>query len=339
MEFQRILIIQTAFIGDVILSTPVIDRLRERYPESRIDFMLRKGNESLLIDDPRLNELLIWDKGRGKYKALFGLLTEVRKRKYDLLVNLQRFASMGFLSCFSQAEMKVGFDKNPFSFCYDLQVRHGIEAGKHEVQRNLDVVSAFVEEGMIRPSIYLSERVKMSIKSYARGPYLTIAPTSVWFTKQFPQEHWIRLINELSFEGKIFLIGAPSDFEACQRILEQSSDHRVENLCGVLSLPESAALMKGAKMNYVNDSAPLHMASAVDAPVTAVFCSTIPEFGFGPLSSLSHIVEVKDDLDCRPCGLHGYTKCPRGHFKCAHQIDIKQLLEPINLQESPKSTD
>ena len=78
-------------------------------------------------------------------------------------------------------------------------------------------------------------------------------------------------------------------------------------------------------MNYVNDSAPLHFASAVNAPVKAVFCSTVPEFGFGPLSEHAEIVEVKDKLGCRPCGLHGAKSCPRGHFKCAHDISLAQL--------------
>jgi heptosyltransferase-2 len=89
-------------------------------------------------------------------------------------------------------------------------------------------------------------------------------------------------------------------------------------MAGKLSFLESAALMKHAVMNYVNDSAPLHLASATDAPVTAVFCSTIPAFGFGPLSSNSRVIETIEDLECRPCGLHGYKVCPRGHFKCAN---------------------
>jgi heptosyltransferase-2 len=79
--------------------------------------------------------------------------------------------------------------------------------------------------------------------------------------------------------------------------------------------------MKYAKMNYVNDSAPLHLASSVNAPVTAFFCSTVPAFGFGPLSDQSKVIEVKE-LYCKPCGLHGYKSCPEGHFKCGLEIDL-----------------
>jgi heptosyltransferase-2 len=95
-------------------------------------------------------------------------------------------------------------------------------------------------------------------------------------------------------------------------------------MAGKLSLLESAAIMAGARMNFVNDSAPMHLASAVNAPVTAVFCSTVPAFGFGPLSDNAFIAETTIPLDCRPCGLHGYTVCPKGHFKCA-EIEIHTL--------------
>jgi heptosyltransferase-2 len=100
----------------------------------------------------------------------------------------------------------------------------------------------------------------------------------------------------------------------------------VKNLAGSLSLLQSAALMKGAVMNYVNDSAPMHLASATDAPVTVIYCSTIPAFGFGPLSPVSKIIEAEESLDCRPCGLHGFKNCPKGHFRCAETISVKRVI-------------
>ncbi len=101
------------------------------------------------------------------------------------------------------------------------------------------------------------------------------------------------------------------------------------NLAGKLSFLQTAALMKDATMNYVNDSAPLHIASSVNAPVTAIFCSTVPSFGFGPLSEKSFIVEIQEIIPCRPCGLHGFKKCPEKHFKCAYNIKSEQLIDKI----------
>jgi heptosyltransferase-2 len=135
----------------------------------------------------------------------------------------------------------------------------------------------------------------------------------------------VKVINGAEDKIKIFLLGGAADKVACDEIKVQSTHSNVEVMAGKLSFLESAALMKGAMMNYVNDSAPMHIASAMNAPVTAVYCSTIPAFGFGPLSKQSRIIETSEKLDCRPCGLHGFRQCPQGHFKCSN-INPKAVL-------------
>ena len=155
-------------------------------------------------------------------------------------------------------------------------------------------------------------------------------PASVWFTKQYPVDKWIDLINNFPNTYNIFLLGGKEDVDLCEKIKEKSSNNKIEILAGKLNFLSSVALMKNAAMNYTNDSAPLHFASAVDAPVTAIFCSTVPAFGFYPLSSKSFIVETKEILTCRPCSLHGLKACPLGHFKCAYTIETSQLLSTLS---------
>lgn len=322
---NRILVVQTAFIGDVILATPIHEKLHSFFPFATIDFMLRKGNEAMLQNHPFLNELIIWDKKHDKIKNLLQLIGQIREKKYDLLVNVHRFASSGLLSLLSGAKIKVGFDKNPFSFCYDVRVRHQLGNNTHEVSRNLSLIEKFTDDSMVRPKLYPSLSDYEAIRNYAHpddytGRYITMAPTSVWFTKQLPARQWIKLINKQESGMRIFLLGAPGDRDACERIQKGSGNRFVVNLAGKLSFLQSAALMKTAHMNYVNDSAPLHMASAMNAPVTAIFCSTIPAFGFGPLSDQQSIIQVKEELPCRPCGIHGFKSCPKGHFKCGEDI-------------------
>jgi heptosyltransferase II len=177
------------------------------------------------------------------------------------------------------------------------------------------------------PKLYPSDKDFEKVKIFQTGEYICIAPTSVWFTKQFPAKQWIEFLDTIRDKvDKVYLLGAPDDRAICDDIRVQSSNRNVVNLSGQLGLLESAALMKGARMNFVNDSAPMHLASAMNAPVTAIFCSTIPSFGFGPLSENSHVVQTNEKLACRPCGLHGYKKCPEGHFKCATTI-AKELLQ------------
>ncbi|MFN6038603.1 MAG: glycosyltransferase family 9 protein, partial [Bacteroidota bacterium] len=155
--------------------------------------------------------------------------------------------------------------------------------------------------------------------------YYCIAPSSVWFTKQWPEDNWIQLCNKLK-NCKIYVLGAKSDEMLCERISNLSTNKSVVNLAGKLSMLQSAALMQKAQMNFVNDSGPLHMASAVNAPVTAIYCSTVKDFGFYPLSEKSFIAQTLEDLNCRPCGLHGYKKCPEGHFKCGSNLKAEQVL-------------
>jgi heptosyltransferase-2 len=169
----------------------------------------------------------------------------------------------------------------------------------------------------------------MKVARWKQGTYYTISPASLWFTKQYPEEKWVELINTIPFETPVYLLGSKSDNELCQSIIQKSVNKVCVDLSGKLTFLESAALMKGARMNFTNDSAPMHLASAVNAPVTAIYCSTTPDFGFGPLSDHRAVVEVPAKLDCRPCGLHGYRACPEKHFRCANNIPVALLRERL----------
>lgn len=326
---MQILIIQTAFIGDVVLATPVLEKLRQYFPDSEIDFLIRKGNENLLEGNPNVRSVLLWDKGRHKRRNLLKLAGTVRTNRYDLIVNLHRHFSTGLVTWLAGAGQTIGFKENPLSFGYDEAYEHSIGDGTHEVERNLKLIADITDDEIERPKLYLSDAIKEQVRWLKDQSYLTIAPTSLWSTKRFPQGKWIEFIRKVRFTGNIYLIGSQQDFEWCERIAERSDNVRVKNLCGKLTLLESAALMEDARMNYVNDSAPLHLASAVNAPVCAVFCSTVPAFGFGPLSDKSFIVELEEELYCRPCGVHGYTRCPEEHFRCAKNIDVQKLVEVL----------
>lgn len=327
-RFHSFLIIQTAFIGDVILATGLIEKLHQHYPDAQIDFLLRKGNEGLLTNHPLLRKVLVWDKKQGKIKNLIHLISEVRHTRYDVVINAHRFASSGFITAFSGSALKIGFDKNPLSFFFTKRVTHSFD-NKHEVERNHHLIESITDSLFAKPRLYPSAGDLERVKAFQSGKYICVAPTSVWFTKQFPASKWIEFLLSVKDSGlNAYLLGAPSDKDVCESIKVAAGDF-VVNLAGQLSFLESAALMKGASMSYVNDSAPMHIASSMNAPVTAVFCSTVPSFGFGPLSDQSTVVETKEKLDCRPCGLHGYRACPKGHFKCAFGIENDALLASL----------
>jgi ADP-heptose:LPS heptosyltransferase len=327
-SYSNILVIQTAFIGDAILASSLVEKLHHALPSAKISILVRKGNEGIYKDHPYLHEVLVWNKTSQKLRNLFRLIFEIRKRKFDCVINGHRYSSSGVLTAFSGARHTAGFKENPLSFAFDFTARHRIGDGRHETERLQSLVTDFTGTEMFRPRLYPSPEAEKAVSSYvARGAYVCMAPASVWFTKQLPEEKWIGLCRKIPHDVSIFFIGAPSDYEFCNRIGSASGHPRVEILAGRLSLAEAAALISRAAMNYVNDSAPLHLASAVNAPVTAFFCSTVPRFGFGPLSDRSQVIGV-DELPCRPCGLHGYRACPLRHFRCGHDMIIPEYITP-----------
>lgn len=324
MISKRILVIQTAFIGDVILATSVLETLHDGLPQAEIDFLVRKGNEPLLKGHPFIREVLTWDKKKGKYRHLWELLGLIRKKKYHYVINLQRYAATGLLTAMSGAHVRIGFDKNPLSYFFTHRIPHRMGDGRHEIERNYALLKPITDAPLQKSRLYpTNDDAKITANQHQ--PYLCIAPASVWFTKQFPLEKWKELIDLIPSSHTIYIVGAPADYELGERLIQGSEQRTIVNLCGKLSLLQSAALMRNAVMNFVNDSAPMHLCSAVDAPVTAIFCSTVPAFGYGPLSTISHIGQTDQPLSCRPCGLHGHRSCPEGHFKCALTIDVKKL--------------
>ena len=327
---KKILVIQTAFIGDVVLATALIENLHQQWPEVKMDILVRKGNESLFESHPFLNQVLVWDKKNNKYHHWVGLLFKIRSNQYDVVINAQRFAATGAWTALSGAKIKIGFDKNPFSFLFTNSVVHQFsEKGQHEIDRNHQLLSCLFEAKVAMPKLYPTTSDELAVINYQQAPYLCIAPASVWFTKQFSSEKWVDLINALPFKGPIYLIGGPGDKLLCDQILQKINRKSVVNLAGRLSFLASAALQKKSVLNYVNDSAPMHFASAVNAPVVAVYCSTLPDFGFGPLSDNSFIVQTNESLTCRPCGIHGKKQCPLKHFDCAKTIKMDQLIAPL----------
>ncbi len=326
---KKILIIQTAFIGDAILATSLVESIHAAYDGvCEISIVVRKGNEALLQDNPRLQEVYVWNKKEKKYRHLLRLIRTLRQIRFDVVYNLQRFGSTGFMTWRMHAPVKVGYAENPFSWTYTRRYKHVLD-GSHEVMRNFGLVLEDLPLGaqLINPRLYPSQKDVdlVNQKINTAEPYVVLAPASVWSTKQWPKHKWVELINSFDQNLQVYLIGAPSDNALIAEIIETASHNRMSNFAGVFSLLQSAHLMKNAAHVFVNDSAPLHLASSVNAKVTAFFCSTVPSFGFGPLSTQSTIAETPLNLDCRPCGLHGHKACPKGHFKCAESISIPKF--------------
>jgi len=320
-KYNNILVIQTAFTGDVILGTSVLETLHDTLPEANISYLVRKGNEGLLSSHPFLKETLVWDKSNGKIKNLWKMARIIRSHRYDLVINLQRFATSGLMAAYSGTKEIRGFDKNPMSFLFHKKFPHSLEDGRHEIERNFGLIQDITTR-LVKPRLYPTPAHREKVKR--NKPYICLAPASVWHTKQWPAEHWAQLIRILSDEIDIVLTGGKGDAELCRQIIS-SSGKEIENAAGKYNLLESAALIEHAEVTVSNDSAPVHLASALNAPVIEIYCSTVPKFGFYPLSDRMQIAETEEELICRPCGVHGKRACPLGHFRCATEIHPEKI--------------
>lgn len=337
---RRILVIQTAFIGDVVLATAMLENLHAAYPSAKLDILVRGGAQELFIDHPYIHAVHVWDKKKNKYQHLFQIIKTIRHIKYDVVINVQRYLATGIITVLSGATKTIGFDKNPVGFLFSETVKHKFGAAAqdasdtahmHETSRNHALLASLTTAPVAKPALYPSSANFAAVQKWQGRPYICMSPGSVWETKKMPAQNWIQLINAVPTNYTIYLMGAPNEKDLCEEIRSGSSRGDVFNIAGQVNLLEAAALIKGARLNYVNDSAPMHLASATNAPVAAIYCSTISAFGYGPLSDTQFIVETLEPLPCKPCGLHGKTACPLGHFKCGHTITTAQLLAPLSL--------
>ena len=325
-QFHKILIIQTAFIGDTILASTLIESIHTSHPHAELHILVKSENESLFFNHPFIVKCWTWNKGSQKFKHLIQLIAQIRNQGFDMVINLHRHVSSGLIAGFSNAKYICGFKQNPLSFLFHYCANHRFKKGIHETHRYMETLHEFSDIKYCKPRLYVDADTYDSIAQWTQTPYYVIAPASVWKTKQAPFEFWTQLCNKLSPLLPVYIIGGHADYNRCELLTQTQKN--IVNLCGTLSLLQSAALLSKAKMNYVNDSAPLHLASAMNAPVSAFFCSTTPDFGFGPLSENSYVFEVSN-LNCKPCGIHGHTTCPKTHFRCGTQLLLQLNNIPV----------
>ncbi|MCX8112346.1 MAG: glycosyltransferase family 9 protein [Bacteroidia bacterium] len=314
----RFLVIQTAFLGDAVLTLPLLGRLRAAFPSAELHWIVRSDFQELFAHHPWEIRIWTWDKSWGGWLRLY---RELRQDRWEAILVVQRFFRMGLLGLSLPAKHRITYDKNPLSFAYTHRVRHEFRAGLHEVGRVLALGSPLGVSPEPPPLPWLCPTLRLEVQK----PYIVLSPTSRWPTKEAPWSYWADFLRSLPPSLHVYVTGLKGDRDRVEPLCRYHP--RAANVAGQLSLPELVALVAGAHRVYTVDSAMTHIASALGVPTTTVFCSTIPAFGFGPLAPHSEIVEVKEPLACRPCGLHGKVKCPIGSFPCGYKLPKLEFRE------------
>ncbi len=334
----RVLIIQTAFLGDVVLTLPLVDELRKNlYASAEIHFLAIPSVANVLKNYPGLDRVILYDKRKSErsFRAFLKKVALLRKEKYDLVLLPHRSWRSAILAKWAKIPVRIGFDKSWASFLYTHVVAY--QKNEHEINRNLALLQPM---GILVPKesglqLEISEEDRKKVDSLWDSAGLkeiascvAVAPGSVWFTKRWLPDRFAQLIRELLKQNvQIAVVGGSEDADL-GRFLEEVAPGKVANFVGKLTPRQSAEAIRRCTVLVSNDSAPVHLASAVGTPVVEIFGPTLPSFGFTPFGVPHRIVENKS-LACRPCGEHGGNRCPLGTFDCMKSISVFEVLRAV----------
>jgi len=334
---RRFLVIQTAFIGDAILTLPLIQVLKKAHAEASVGVVAIPRTSELFAAHPAIERVHIFDK-RGRDKGIASLRKlgkELREAEYDVAIIPHRSLRSALLAKLARIPVTIGFDRSAGWFLLTHTVSYDPKI--HEVDRNLSLLGAIGVNSAKRelPELYPSSSdvaevdAFLSEKTSPKNGLVGIAPGSVWKTKRWLQDRYVEVARRLVHEGfGVVLVGGLEDRPLCQAISESAHSLNVIVAAGRLSLLQSAELIRRCKVLLSNDSAPMHIALAMRTPVVAIFGSTVPEFGFAPYGEKDTVVET-DGLACRPCSVHGRQRCPIKTFDCMKNISVEGVYSKL----------
>ena len=337
------LVIQTSFLGDMVLTTPLLAELAARGP---VDVVATPASAGLLANHPAVRETIVWDK-RGAERGVHGvvrLARRLRARRYDAAYLAQGSVRSAVLALLSGARERVGFDSSAGRWLYSRRVAYRDD--RHHAERLWRLAAGDAAPSpapdALRPHLAPGDAERAAVDALLReaghdgAPLFVLAPGSAWATKAWP--YYDRLAARLTAEGDVAVIGGAAERDVAAPVLEavRANGGRAIDATGRLSLLASAELIGRATAVVVNDSLPEHLASAMGTPTIAIFGPTVPEFGFGPLAPRS-LTMGHTGLACRPCDRHGPRRCPLGHWRCMREIDAAAVAEAVQQLTSTRS--
>jgi len=325
------LVIQTSFLGDTVLTTPLLAQLARR---GEVDVVTTPASAALLANHPAVRTIVVYDK-RGADRGLAGFLSlaqRLRDTRYDVAFLAQGSLRSAALALVAGIPSRIGFDTSAGRWFYTKRVAYREDL--HHAARLLRLARpngrpATGDE--LRPSLHPGDAERSAVNALlarhgvaAGEPLIALAPGSVWATKRWP--YYAQLAAQLESDVRAVIVGGADDAELARAIVTAAP--RAIDATGHLSLLASAELIGRTAAIVTNDSAPLHLASAMGTPTVSIFGPTVPAFGFGPLAPKS-IVVGHDGLTCRPCDRHGPQRCPLGHFRCMRELDAEMVAEQV----------
>lgn len=326
----NILVIQTAFLGDVVLVTPLLRAIKEEFPKCKLYIVVLPAFTDMVA--PFVDEVIPFDKKKlNKSPELFEQLIELlTQRNIDIAFIPHRSLRSAFLAKRAKIPIRIGFNRGPGKWLHThvTDYKYGDYEGSRNISQLLQLTS---NEFSALPRFEFSDDIFLKINelifnlNLSPDKFVVIAPGSVWKTKLWLKEYYIQLAKVLlnDYDLKTVVVGGKEDFDLGQGTTLQAE----QNLCGLLTPIETACLMSKARVVISGDSAPAHLATAAGSKQVIIFGSTEPRFGFVAPSDKVRIVGL--DLWCRPCTTHGRHQCPLKHFNCMHKVKHTEIIDTI----------
>ena len=349
VQWRKVLILQTGFLGDTVLTLPLLSEIKIRFPAAKLVLLCGPLARELVQDHPDIDEIIVDDKkgaDRG-WRGLWRKSMALKKMEFSLALTPHKSLRSALMLYFAGIPLRVGFCQSAGWFLLHRRVPR--PAQRHDVERNLSLLRAFgIEPEQCHRSLRLpaAPASEAAVAALLRSlgidlekPLIGVNPGSVWATKRWSAEGFARAIQMIKerYPCAVLLLGGPEDAPVAARIEELCRGAAV-NLAGKIALREMPALLRRCRLLLTNDSAPMHMGVACGVPIVAIFCATTPALGFYPYSA--DAIVLGKELSCRPCGSHGGRRCPLATEDCIRLITPALVLQAaVKLLERKKAAE
>lgn len=338
VDWDNVLVLQTSFLGDLVLTLPLIAEIRQRFPVKSLSLMCTPLGKELLQDHSAIDEIIVDDK-KQLHRGWSGLLSQaaaLRQRGFSIALTPHKSARTAYLLYRAQIPQRVGFRQSKGWYLFHHRAER--DPSRHDVQRNLSILEPFGVQPQdclqrlelpVPPAVVAGVAARLRDLGVVDGrPAIGVNPGSVWPTKRWWLEGFAEFIGlaRANLDCQVLLFGAPEDRAVVQRLVELSGGAAID-LAGKFSLRELPAAIGRCQVFVTNDSGPMHIAVARQVPTVAIFCATTPELGFYPYSNRA--IVIQKPLVCRPCTSHGGRRCPLVHENCIRQIRPTAVLTAV----------
>lgn len=315
---KKILVIRFSSIGDIVLTTPVLRCIKNKYPDAEIHFLTKSSFASVISSNPNVSKVISID------KEVAEVGDQLKKEEYDFVVDLHKNIRSRQVKSIVKTNSE-SFNKYNWEKWLLTSFKINKMPDVHIVDRYLETVKGLgVNNDGLGLDFYIDSKNEVTNLPFEN--YVALVIGAAHATKALTVEKMVEVVDAIN--ANFILIGGPGENAKAEEVIQKSKNSNLFNACGGFNIEQSASLLKQSNCVITPDTGMMHIASALEKPVISVWGNTVPEFGMYPYipqnKDLVHIVEVKD-LKCRPCSKIGHPACPKKHFNCIQQLDVNQI--------------